>query len=190
MTRRLASKLTRPPVVASTSSAPFKRVILFGMPAEFCAALTAQARKLSYTASAAQRDAIVTAELSQRRPTMVLVNLDEPSALTTISLCRDTLGIQSRIAAITDAPCLIRAAHAVREGAFAVLARPTTFAQIIAAVEGRPQHDPAPMSFDRAIWEYLNQTLVETGSLSATARRLRLDRTSLKRMLRKNPPRS
>jgi ActR/RegA family two-component response regulator len=59
---------------------------------------------------------------------------------------------------------------------------------VVAALEGDCPVDPTPMSLDRAIWEYLNQTLVETGSISAAARRLRVDRTSLKRMLRKEPP--
>jgi ActR/RegA family two-component response regulator len=94
------------------------------------------------------------------------------------------------IAAITSAPSIVRVAAAVRHGATTVLARPATFGQILAAlnIERPRDNKPMHMSLDRAIWEYLNQAILEAGSISEAARRLRLDRTSLRRMLRKIPP--
>ncbi|HEX4406959.1 MAG TPA: hypothetical protein VH560_19105 [Polyangia bacterium] len=89
---------------------------------------------------------------------------------------------------ITDVCSLILASRVVRLGAHAVLARPTTFSQLLAAVRGAVEDDMQPMSLDRAIWEHLNQALVEAGTISRAARRLRLDRSSFKRMLRKFPP--
>ena len=121
-------------------------------------------------------------------PDLIVVNIDLTHGPKLVSLCRSRLSESRRIVAITDVPCLVRAGQAVHYGATAVVARPTSLAQIIAAADCRVQEDPFPMSLDRAIWEYLNQVLVECGSISAAARRLRIDRTSFKRMLRKHPP--
>jgi ActR/RegA family two-component response regulator len=43
-------------------------------------------------------------------------------------------------------------------------------------------------SLDRTIWEYINQVVVGAGTLSEAARRLGVDRRSLRRMLAKYPP--
>jgi two-component system, response regulator RegA len=43
-------------------------------------------------------------------------------------------------------------------------------------------------SLDRSVWEYLNQVYLSCRSMSAAARRLGLDRRSLRRMLQKFPP--
>src|SRR5262249_11958482 len=73
----------------------------------------------------------------------------------------------------------------------AVLVRPATFGQIVAALDINVAAVPVErrhMSLDRVIWEFINQAVLEAGSVSEAARRLQLDRTSLKRMLRKVPP--
>ena len=137
-----------------------------------------------YIADVADLDTL----LCQIVPEVALVNVDTPHGREAVALCRRQMGSSSKIAALTDVPCLLRAGECVQLGASVVLARPTTFLQIISALEGKPRRDLPPMSLDRAIWEYLNQTLSETGSIAAAARRLRLDRTSFKRMLRKRPP--
>jgi two-component system, response regulator RegA len=43
-------------------------------------------------------------------------------------------------------------------------------------------------SLDRTIWEYINQVFVSAGTMSEAARRLGIDRRSLRRMLAKHPP--
>jgi ActR/RegA family two-component response regulator len=43
-------------------------------------------------------------------------------------------------------------------------------------------------SLDRAIWDYLNQVFLASGSMSEAARRLKVDRRSLRRMLGKQAP--
>jgi ActR/RegA family two-component response regulator len=45
------------------------------------------------------------------------------------------------------------------------------------------------MTLDRAVWEYIARTVETAGTLSGGARRLGIDRRSLKRMLKKYPPR-
>jgi len=157
------------------------------MPNDFGRAIAAEANRLGYRAHIADSPNLH-ALLLEVVPEFALVNVDAPCGQDAIALCRRYMGASSKIAALTDVPCLLRAGQFVQAGASVVLARPTTFLQVIAAIEGKPRPDLPPMSLDRAIWEYLNQTLAETGSIAAAARRLRLDRTSFKRMLRKRPP--
>lgn len=45
-----------------------------------------------------------------------------------------------------------------------------------------------PMPLARAVWEHLNRAVEQTGSISAAADRLGLDRRSLRRMLGKHAP--
>lgn len=157
------------------------------MPCDFGRAIAAEANRLGYREHIADSGDLQTL-LVEVVPEVALVNVDGPSGPDAIAMCRRYMGPTAKIAALTDVPCLLRAGQLVRAGASVVLARPTTFLQVIAAMEGRLNVDLPPMSLDRAIWEYLNQTLAETGSIAAAARRLRLDRTSFKRMLRKRPP--
>ena len=164
-----------------------KPIAIISLPDDFGQSVANDARRLGYReylSNGSDLDAL----LRQIAPEVALVNIDTPRGLESVALCRRRMGSSSKIAAVTDIPCLLRAGEVVRLGASVVLARPTTFLQIIAALEGKPRLDLPPMSLDRAIWEYLNQTLSETGSIAAAARRLRLDRTSFKRMLRKRPP--
>jgi ActR/RegA family two-component response regulator len=122
-------------------------------------------------------------------PDAAVVNLDVADSEEILETVATRLS-NPEIAAITSAPSIVRVAKAIRCGAKTVLARPATFGQILAALEldelqkGKLNH----MSLDRVIWEYLNQVILEAGSISEAARRLRLDRTSLRRMLRKVPP--
>jgi ActR/RegA family two-component response regulator len=97
----------------------------------------------------------------------------------------------ARIVGITNRPSFVHVATVIRSGASAVLARPATFGQIVAALDSNPpvgHVERRHMSLDRVIWEFISQAVLEAGSISEAARRLQLDRTSLKRMLRKVPP--
>jgi ActR/RegA family two-component response regulator len=164
--------------------APHKAVVLSQVPDKFRATLFSQASALGYISYRAETRREIAALADRWIPELAIIYADTATSYEAIEECTKW---RMHAVAITDAPCLVRAGEAIRRGATAVLARPATFAQALATLEGQPQEDPTPMSLDRAIWEYLNQTLLETGSISAAARRLRLDRTSFKRMLRKRP---
>jgi two-component system, response regulator RegA len=53
---------------------------------------------------------------------------------------------------------------------------------------GEEEEEEIWPSLDRTIWEYINQVFVSAGTVSEAARRLKLDRRSLRRMLAKYPP--
>jgi len=160
-------------------------VLLVGLPEAFGEALELQIRDAGQTSVVADDAEALARNL---RPSLAIVNLDLSHGLELVSsVCE--LFEAADVVAITNTSCVIRVAQAVRRGASIVLARPTTFGQIVAAVTHPNARTRTlnPMSLDRAIWEFLNQAVEEAGSISGAARLLRLDRTSLKRMLRKVP---
>jgi two-component system, response regulator RegA len=83
------------------------------------------------------------------------------------------------------------AVSAIRAGATCFLLKPASADQILTAAQLR---EPAPSdpiehpTYHRAVWEYLQQCHELAGSTAEAARRLGLQRRSLRRMLQKNPP--
>jgi|SRR5580698_7986910 ActR/RegA family two-component response regulator len=166
------------------------RMIFVALPPSFALDLATQARRLGYGSHVAPNLAGLLSALGESPPPdAAVVNFDVADSEEMLATVATHLS-NPEIAAITSVPSIIRVAKAIRCGAKTVLARPATFGQILAALEleglrnGKLNH----MSLDRVIWEYLNQVILEAGSISEAARRLRLDRTSLRRMLRKVPP--
>jgi two-component system, response regulator RegA len=97
-----------------------------------------------------------------------------------------------RIVVVTGSGSIASAVEAVKCGVTGYLVKPVTAEEILKAAdpEGSPRLG-APnegMSLDRAIWEYLTQTVAACGTIAGAARVLGLDRRSLRRMLSKNPP--
>jgi two-component system response regulator RegA len=93
---------------------------------------------------------------------------------------------------VTAYPSTSSTERAVRAGVRAYLAKPVTADLILDALNldsGRtPAAECVRQSLDLTIWEYLNHAFLSAGSMSEAARRLGIDRRSLRRMLAKNPP--
>jgi two-component system response regulator RegA len=102
----------------------------------------------------------------------------------------------NRLAVATIYPSVATAVRLIRMGVAAYFTKPVSAATLLAELcRGMPAvpREPASESYgwpslDRVIWEYLNQAYVAAGSMSEAARRLGLDRRSLRRMLAKYPP--
>jgi two-component system response regulator RegA len=98
------------------------------------------------------------------------------------------------IAVVTLSPSIATATEATRRGVNAYLTKPVSASLILSALRESQQIDLGAaedldwQSLDRTIWEYLNQVFIAAGSMSEAARRLRVDRRSLRRMLAKAPP--
>jgi two-component system response regulator RegA len=95
------------------------------------------------------------------------------------------------IAVVTSAPSIAGAVRAVREGAAAYLSKPATADQILGAINAGNEDDvpdPSVLTLDRAIWEYMSEIVQTVGSISEAARRLGVERRSLRRMLEKYSP--
>jgi two-component system response regulator RegA len=98
---------------------------------------------------------------------------------------------RARVVIATAQPSIATAIRAVRLGVDAYLAKPVSASLVLQNLEHfeSPSLDPLPWpSLDRTIWEYLNHVVAAAGSLSEAARRIGVDRRSLRRMLAKYPP--
>jgi two-component system response regulator RegA len=94
-------------------------------------------------------------------------------------------------AILTSYGSVCSAVRAIRLGAAAYLTKPASAPDILRAIvrEDSWFHTPADhMSLQRASWEYLNRVFQDAGSLSEAARRLGIDRTSLRRKLSSYAP--
>jgi two-component system response regulator RegA len=102
----------------------------------------------------------------------------------------------SKVVFVTAYGSIASAVRAVQLGAHDYLCKPVcvkTLRQSLA--RGRKPSSPTeePLltqhpSLDRSIWEHINYVLADAGTISGAARRMRLDRRSLRRMLQKCPP--
>ncbi len=110
-----------------------------------------------------------------------------------LMLLRDAQ-LVTRFAIVTAFGSITSAVLATKLGACAYLAKPVTPQDIIRAVEASPEDlteleaRPSYCSLERAKWEYINMTVSSAGSIAEAARRLRVERRSLRRMLAKYPP--
>lgn len=101
-----------------------------------------------------------------------------------------------RFVVATAYPSVATAVRFTRMGVAAYLAKPVLPQTILTALTMKaPDRSLTAViepltwpTLDRTIWEYLSQVCASAGSISEAARRLGLDRRSLRRMLSKYPP--
>jgi len=102
---------------------------------------------------------------------------------------------QAQLVIATAFASIAGAVTAMRAGAAAYISKPATVANILDALsDGRTPARDAKLgadeylSLNRAKWEYIHMVLAAAGTLSEAARRLGLDRRSLRRMLSQHTP--
>lgn len=96
--------------------------------------------------------------------------------------------------------CVVTSAHAsiasavaaIRTGAIDYVPKPTTADTVFQSLlydSESPVANPRPMNPERLYWEYINQVLkANDNNVSVTARKLKMHRRSLQRMLNKTAP--
>jgi two-component system, response regulator RegA len=98
----------------------------------------------------------------------------------------------SPVVIATRYPSIATAVQSVRAGFTGYVAKPVAaqaLLQLVAAeAEPLANAEASWPTLDRTIWEYINQVYAAAGSMSEAARRLGIDRCSLRRMLTKYPP--
>jgi two-component system response regulator RegA len=102
----------------------------------------------------------------------------------------------NRIVVATVYPSVATAVQLVKMGVTVYLTKPLSGPTIVeacradgASARSTESRETLPWpTLDRTIWEYLSHVLTDAGSVSEAARRLGLDRRSLRRMLAKYPP--
>ncbi len=135
------------------------------------------------------------ARVSERPPAFAVVDLrlDDGSGLDVVTQLHETRG-DSRVIVLTGYGNIATAVAAVKAGATDYLPKPADADQVLAALlaeEGDlpppPEH---PMSADRVRWEHIQRVYEQCDrNVSETARRLRMHRRTLQRILAKYAPR-
>jgi two-component system response regulator RegA len=147
-----------------------------------------------YEVSLAGSPAEVDVALRDGLPQYAVVDLRMPgggSGLDVVKALR-ALPKAPQVVVLTGYGTIGSAVEAVRLGAINYLNKPADAEEIEAALQGKraPPADDVP-SLDRTKWEYLNRILADCdGNISEAARRLKMHRRTLQRMLQKHPPKA
>lgn len=162
----------------------------------FGANLCRSFRELGHETWLAKDDASALALASAHRPHLIVSEIKLGTCWMLDHLCSIKHRFQDcRVAVVTAYPSVASAVRAMKLGLDAYLAKPVTAAIVVAALGalggGDAGSDPALATvwptLDRTVWEYLNQVFSVAGSMSEAARRLGVDRRSLRRMLARYP---
>ncbi|MCP5420103.1 MAG: response regulator transcription factor [Gammaproteobacteria bacterium] len=149
-------------------------------------------RGFSVVTAESAEDAVALARL--QTPEYAVVNLNLPGDSGLI-LIRNLLALNpaTRAIVLTGYASITTAVEAIKLGAVNDLAKPADMDQVLAAFttpEGNcevPVND-RPLSVNRLEWGHIQRILRENdGSISATARQLRMHRRTLQRKLHKRP---
>ncbi len=124
---------------------------------------------------------------------VVDMRLEDGTGLEVVEALRDARP-DVRIVMLTGYGNIASAVTAVKKGAVDYLAKPADADQICAALleEDRPLPPPPtdPMSADRVRWEHIQRVFEQCDrNVSETARRLKMHRRTLQRILNKHAPR-
>lgn len=144
-----------------------------------------------YEVSLASTPEEADASVRESLPAYAVVDLRMPggSGLDVVKSLR-ALPKPPSVVVLTGYGTIRTAVEAMRLGAINYLNKPADADEIEAALLGKrpPPVDEVP-SLDRQKWEYLNRILADCdGNISEAARRLKMHRRTLQRMLQKHPP--
>jgi two-component system response regulator RegA len=163
----------------------------------FCEVLGRALERHGFNVSVAHDTADALAQATHSPPAFAVVDLKMPgdSGLTLVPRLR-ALAADMRIVVLTGYASVTTAVEAIKLGATHYLAKPVDADNVVAAfsrARGIPDTPvPArPLSVERLEWEHIQRVLAENGgSISATARSLRMHRRTLQRKLAKRPARA
>ncbi|MBI1209069.1 MAG: ActR/PrrA/RegA family redox response regulator transcription factor [Azospirillum sp.] len=149
-------------------------------------------RGFSVVAVESVADGIEVAQESAPVFAVVDLRLLDGSGLDVVSALRDARP-EARIVILTGYGNIATAVAAVKAGAVDYLPKPADADAIEAAllVDGRPLPSPPdnPMSADRVRWEHIQRVFEQCDrNVSETARRLKMHRRTLQRILNKHAP--
>lgn len=162
----------------------------------FLARLARAMERRGFTVETADSVAAGVAAVQARRPAFAVVDLrlGDGSGLDVVSALREVRP-DSRAVMLTGYGNIATAVAAVKAGAVDYLTKPADADAIEAALmqrdDGSPPPPPEqPMSADRVRWEHIQRIYEQCErNVSETARRLRMHRRTLQRILAKHAPR-
>ena len=121
------------------------------------------------------------------------MRLDEESGLEVIQFIQDN-NLETQSLLLTGYGNIATAVAAIKSGAIDYLPKPADFDQIYDALilskNILPPPPENPMTADRIRWEHIQRVFIQCNrNVSETARRLRMHRRTLQRILNKHAPR-
>lgn len=177
------------------TEAPLQPLLLVDDDAPFRQRLTVLLQRRGFAVTAAGSLAEARIEAARMKPTHAVVDmrLDDGNGLDLVTELRANAP-DIRIVVLTGYGNLATAVAAVKAGAVDYLAKPADPEDIVRALsadEGtRPEAPPEPMSADRVRWEHIQRVYeLCDRNVSETARRLKMHRRTLQRILAKRSPR-
>ena len=180
---------------APTSAEPLGQLLLVDDDAPFRQRLQVTLERRGYAVTGAGSLAEARAAVTKLRPSHAVVDLrlGDGNGLDLVDELR-AIAADMRIVVLTGYGNLATAVAAVKAGAVDYLAKPADPEEIVRALEAKPGERPEapaePMSADRVRWEHIQRVyeLCER-NVSETARRLKMHRRTLQRILAKRSPR-
>ncbi len=178
------------------SKHPPRKLLLVEDDAVFLDRLASSLRRRGHEVMTASTLDEVSAVLARFSPDCAVVDLrlDGESGLDVVRLLREN-SAPIRILVLTGYGSIATAVDAMRLGAVNYLSKPADTDQIEAALFGQPDASAVPEpetsvpSLDRVEWEHMQRVLHDNdGNISATARKLGIERRTLQRKLSKYPP--
>ena len=156
-------------------------------------AVTLERRNFTVTAAASLAEARQAAPGVKPAFAIVDLRLEDGNGLDLVAELR-ALRADVRIVMLTGYGNLATAVAAVKAGAVDYLAKPADPEDIVRALTAEPGERPAappePMSADRVRWEHIQRVYeLCDRNVSETARRLKMHRRTLQRILAKRSPR-
>ena len=151
--------------------------------------------KKGFTVSQAESVKNGVALVKQKKPAFAVVDLrlGDGNGLQVVKEIQ-TLNSESRVIMLTGYGNIPTAVAAIKEGAIDYLAKPADADDIERALLADPDKKAAPpenpMSADRVKWEHIHRVFeLCNRNVSETARRLKMHRRTLQRILSKRSPR-
>ena len=150
-------------------------------------------RGFAVTAVEKVSEGIAMARLEEPKFAVLDLRLQDGSGLDVVPVIREA-DPNSRIVILTGYGNIATAVAAVKAGAIDYLAKPADADQVVAALltQGADLPPPPenPMSADRVRWEHIQRVYEQCDrNVSETARRLKMHRRTLQRILSKRAPR-
>lgn len=162
--------------------------------APFRQSLARAMERRGFTVQTAASLADATQMVQEQPPVYAVLDLrlGDGNGLELVSLLRD-LAPEARIVMLTGYGNLASAVSAIKAGAVDYLPKPVDADRLKAALldqtEEAPKPEDQPMTPERVRWEHIQRVFEECGhNVSETARRLRMHRRTLQRILSKHAP--
>jgi two-component system response regulator RegA len=181
---------------ASGAAGPDRTLLLVDDDAPFRQRLALAMERRGFTVFTADSVAAGIAEVRARRPAFAVIDLrlGDGSGIEVVSALHDARA-DARVVVLTGYGNIATAVAAVKMGAIDYLSKPADADAVEAALqqaEGKlPPPPEQPMTADRVRWEHIQRVFEQCDrNVSETARRLRMHRRTLQRILNKYAPKA